>query len=284
MVSIVSGNPSHPDPSEILRDLDALQRDLDQTRAGAERAERLETLGTLSGMIAHEFRGIASKIVGNAQLIKRDADDPKRAKQLAMQISRLGLHAGRIAEAILAAAEEPITGACNLIEVHHRSLEALPNEARPRIDDAGIRPAHCAAIDPDVLERVLVNIYLNAWRAVGGSNESGKIRIDSELISHSAPAAESHAASNGSGCSARNMLRVRIADEGPGVHPEIRESVFEPWSRQASGPGHGLGLALCRHLLSAAGGKIRFDEATNQGAAVIIELPASDQAPSYQAA
>lgn len=273
MVWPVTDTPRQPDPSDILRDLDALQRDLEATRMDVARAERLETLGTLSGMIAHEVRGIASKIVGNAQLIGRDAGDPQRVRELADRIGRLGLHAGRVAEAILAAADEPPTGDCSVLEAHRRALDALPSEARPRIDDSGVDPRDRAAIDPDALERVLVNVYLNAWRAVGGSGEPGRIRVASRLGSSTVSDPNIPSAADPSQCSARNTVTITVSDDGAGVHPELGEVLFEPWSRASSGAGHGLGLALCRHLLDAVGGSIRFDQQPGSGATVIIELP-----------
>lgn len=287
MVPTMTGTPRDPDPFRILSDLDDLQRRLSDARADQERGERLELLGTLSGMIAHEVRNIASKITGNAQLIGRHAEDPAKTRELADRIVRLGLHAGRVAEAILSAADQPCVGACNPFEVHRRAMDALPGEARSRFDDSGFPTDLSAGIDPDALERVLVNLYLNGWRAVGGSGGTGRIVVSARR-------------------SARN-IELRIADDGPGLHPEIAEMVFEPWHRgetvnaeaadrdgtrrvptapttgKPAGSGHGLGLALCRHLVSAAGGSIRFERDTARGAEVVVSLPGADRGSAADA-
>jgi len=267
MVRSVTGSPPDPDPTRILEDLDALQHGLSAARVESARAERLETLGNLAGMIAHEMRGIASKIVGTAQLIDRDADDTDRARELADRIVRFGLHAGRVAEAILAAADEPIPGDASVLEIHRRALDALPSEARARIDDAAIDPNHRVGVDPDALERVLVNLYLNAWRAVGGSGQPGRIRMAS------APTLDTDG---------KPAISIRVGDDGPGLPHDLVDSAFEPWSRGTVGSGHGLGLALCRHLVGSVGGSIRFDEPSgDRGAEAVVVLPVSGSVPEH---
>lgn len=269
--SSVTDTPRDPDPYRILDELDSLQRSLSGAQRQIDRSEQLETLGTLAGMIAHEVRNIASKIVGAAQLADRNAEDPVRVRELSERIVRLGLHAGRVAETILAAADEPIPGDCLLIEVHRRAMDALPSEARARFDDAGLPADLRAAIDPDALERVLVNLYLNAWRAVGGSGGDGRVTISAKP-----PRCRSEHGCPRSACSARN-IQISVRDDGPGIHPEVAETVFQPWRRgdgEARHGGHGLGLALCRHLIEAAGGSIRFAPPAGQGAEVIAEIPA----------
>jgi signal transduction histidine kinase len=278
MMPSVTANRPEPDPARILGDLDALQSSLSDAQADLDQSERLAVLGTLAAMIAHEFRGIASKAAGNAQLIERYADEPERVRDLAARITRISLHAGRVAEAILAAADEPLPGDCLVLEIHRRALDALPSEARPRFDDSGIDPRLHAAIDPDALERVFANLYLNAWRAVGGSGGEGRVRVRAsiercavfgQLPEQVAPPHQDHAPE----CSARNIVRIRVGDDGPGIHPEMAETLFEPFKRGTAGHGHGLGLALCRHLVASVGGSIHFDEASTGGAQVVIDLP-----------
>jgi two-component system nitrogen regulation sensor histidine kinase GlnL len=268
MAQPVPAERPNPDPACIIEQLDRLQRDLAAVRDESDQSERLGVLGTLASMIAHEVRGIAAKVAATAQLIERNAHDPDRVRDLASRVTRLGLHAGRVAEAILAAADEPLPGDCSILEIHRRALDALPSEARPRVDDSGLCPRLRACIDPDALERVLVNLYLNAWRAVGGSSGTGTIRVHARR--------SSPPVGRGEECSTWNTLEIRVADDGPGIHPEMAEEVFEPWQRgPAPGNGHGLGLALCRHLVASVGGTIRFETHPANGAEVVIELPES---------
>jgi signal transduction histidine kinase len=71
-------------------------------------------------------------------------------------------------------------------------------------------------------------------------------------------------------------IQVRVVDRGPGVAPEERDLVFEPFYRGAAAtgrPGSGLGLAIARAVVLAHGGRIRIDDAPGGGASVLIELP-----------
>ncbi|MFE1961110.1 ATP-binding protein [Streptomyces sp. NPDC059479] len=71
-------------------------------------------------------------------------------------------------------------------------------------------------------------------------------------------------------------VRVTVADDGPGVPEEFRDSLFEPGRRATPGDGHdgaGLGLALARRLARAAGGDIALDTG-RAGARFTVTLPA----------
>lgn len=67
-------------------------------------------------------------------------------------------------------------------------------------------------------------------------------------------------------------VQVRIADQGPGIPPELRERVFEPFVRGEDSAGTGLGLAIARAIAEAHGGRVRIGDAPGGGTAVIIEL------------
>lgn len=71
-------------------------------------------------------------------------------------------------------------------------------------------------------------------------------------------------------------VQVRIADQGPGIPPEQRERVFEPFVRAEDSSGTGLGLAIARAIVEAHGGRIRLGDAPGGGTVVIIELPGGE--------
>jgi two-component system NtrC family sensor kinase len=68
---------------------------------------------------------------------------------------------------------------------------------------------------------------------------------------------------------------IRVIDDGPGVAPADRARVFDPFfTTKAAGVGTGLGLAVCKHLVSRAGGTIELvDGAGGKGAELRVTLP-----------
>jgi two-component system sensor histidine kinase KdpD len=68
-------------------------------------------------------------------------------------------------------------------------------------------------------------------------------------------------------------VQVRVTDQGPGIPPEDRERVFEPFVRGEGSTGTGLGLAIARAIVEAHGGTIRIGTAPAGGTAVTVELP-----------
>ena len=103
------------------------------------------------------------------------------------------------------------------------------------------------------LRQILLNLVENAARH---SPAGGTIRI--------------HATRT------ERAVRVRVADEGPGIHDEDREKVFEPFNRgrqSPESPGTGLGLSIARAIVTAHGGRIWVEETMGGGTAMVLDMP-----------
>ncbi len=118
-------------------------------------------------------------------------------------------------------------------------------------------------LDVDKLRRAVSNIAANARDAMGGRGPA-------------------HAARRGSRRAARtSWLVLELADEGPGVPPEIRERVFEPFVTLGKKRGTGLGLAVARRFVEDHGGTIELAASeAGRGACFRLSLPAPPPAPT----
>ena len=108
-------------------------------------------------------------------------------------------------------------------------------------------------MDPEKMEQAVINLLLNAVEAVG---RQGLIRIT---------------VSRGKG--KKQMVRVEITDNGPGIGPEDMPYIFDPFFSKKS-KGTGLGLANAKKIIEAHGGTIRVVSALPRGMRVSFSIPA----------
>jgi signal transduction histidine kinase len=209
-------------------------------------SERMAALGTMAGMLAHDFRGPMTVIRGYAETMADDpgapADFRDRARLITQMVDRLermttetldfardGRRVARRPLALNTLLEELAAG----VQAELPTLEVTRDFRVPK--DA------MAALDLDKLRRAVGNIAANARDAMGGK---GRLHLAAELAP---PAA---------GDGARLVLTV--ADEGPGVPPEIRDRLFEPFVTRGKKSGTGLGLAVARRFVEDHGGTVEL--------------------------
>ncbi|MGQ9536826.1 MAG: ATP-binding protein [Actinomycetota bacterium] len=142
-------------------------------------------------------------------------------------------------------------------------LEAWVEKLRPRASEKGLELSLEVAeglremeTDPDALEQVLTNLVDNAIKF---TEPGGKVTVHAELI----PSGE---------------LRIQVRDTGKGIPPEDLERVFDRFfrvdrSRSAEHGGSGLGLALCRELVTLLGGRITAWSEPGRGSVFAVDLP-----------
>jgi two-component system nitrogen regulation sensor histidine kinase NtrY len=107
------------------------------------------------------------------------------------------------------------------------------------------------AVDPEQIRRVIINLVDNAIEAM---DQRGTIDIATELDR------------------ANNLVRIVVADNGPGIPPEEREKLFLPYY-STKRRGSGLGLAIVRRIVVEHGGNIDLSDNTPRGTRFAIELP-----------
>jgi signal transduction histidine kinase len=106
--------------------------------------------------------------------------------------------------------------------------------------------------DPGQLIHLLANLLANAAAALEGTGRSPRILM--------AAVAE------------ENTMVLRVADNGPGIAPPLRERVFQPFFTTKP-EGTGVGLALCRTIVQDHGGSITAEDTPGGGATLVVRLP-----------
>jgi len=119
-----------------------------------------------------------------------------------------------------------------------------------------------AAISPDKLKQLLMNLMKNAIEALSASPaEEGQ----EGLVSIRASKTDS------------GSIFIEVADNGPGIPEELRDRIFDPFVTTKKDESSGLGLSICLGIVEAAGGEIKLDEREGFGAVFRILLPISEK-------
>jgi len=255
----------HRSPTELARlgeSFDHLLAELSDARAKLARSARLAALGQLSASVAHELRNPLSGIKMNARVL---ADELARASMsdpsldlIVREIDRMDLYVSQLLSAA-AGDDADITAPagdegqrCDLGEL----IESVMPLVAPRCGQVGIEvvtdlsPAdRCVRASARLVRQVVLNILLNAVDAMPAG---GTIRIHS---------------SSGPG----QTVRMAVTDSGPGVGDDEGLDVFEPFVTTKS-DGAGLGLYICRQIVTAQGGRIGYD-AGDDGTTFWFDLP-----------
>jgi signal transduction histidine kinase len=215
--------------------------------------ERVAALGTMAGMLAHDFRTPMTVIRGYAEMLRDEATTGvarDRAQAIVAMVDRLDRMTRETLDFARAGgrlARRPVDVSF-LVEEILGSLEGeLPGLTVVRRIDV---PAELtAALDTDKLRRAVFNIAANARDAMKGA---GRLHAEAAIEDdrRTTPARRATAVAR--------WLVLTIADEGPGVPASIRDSVFEPFVTEGKKGGTGLGLAVTRRFVEDQGGTVEL--------------------------
>ena len=223
-----------------------------------QHAERLASLGQLSGGLAHEINNPLGVILCYVDLLKSQlADLPQGFKDVAI-IEKHAINCQRIVADLLEFARGQETAR------HPTDLNATIEEV-VRMVEPQFRRQHCAIeldlepglplvnIDVNKMKQVYLNLLMNARQAMKGR---GAIRIQTRDLPDS------------------GKVRLIFQDNGSGIPPEIIDRIFDPFfSTKKTGEGTGLGLSVSYGIVKEHGGDIQVESEPGQWTRFTIELP-----------
>ncbi len=237
-------------------------------------AERLESVSQLTGGIAHNFNDALSTVLGYSDLLLNDLalDDPRRAD--VEEIRHAALRSAELTKQLLAFSRQQ-----HLRPTEFRLPEiALGMERTIRAmlgDDllltlALARDAASVVADRPQLERVLLNLVLNARDATAG-RAHGEVRI--ETLAESL--AEPDRSRLGVEIPAGDYAVLVVRDNGRGMSADVRSRAFEPFfTTKRTGEAPGLGLSAAYGIVKQSGGFIWLESEPGAGTTVTVYLPA----------
>ncbi|WP_370277143.1 sensor histidine kinase [Pontibacterium sp.] len=270
---------------------------LQQQQAVAMQNEKLATLGTLSAGVAHEINNPLAFVLSNLEslpiykqallrlleLNQKYLNDPGIPEIYRKEIADLiekedldfigeDMHGliddtiegiQRVKEIVLNLRSFARTQGSDRIEADlcagiNSTLKLLTSELKTGVTlKLDLQPLPGVVCNPNQLNQVFLNLIMNAKQAVEGrANPTITIKTSCE----------------------DGAVRIRIADNGCGMPPEVQKEIFVPfYTTKPIGQGTGMGLAIAYGIIQDHGGKISVKSAVDQGTVFVIRLPLSGQ-------
>jgi two-component system sensor histidine kinase HydH len=237
----------------LFRDLTEIQ----ELKREVERSQRLASLGRLAAGIAHEIRNPLSSIKGFAtyfrERYKEVPEDQKTAEIMVQEVERLNRVIGQLLEFArpMSVRKKPTS----IQTVIQHSLKMIERDAQAK--NINIR-THLSpdiqevSIDPDRINQVFLNLYLNGIEAM---EDGGTLSVD--LYPEEGA----------------KQIKISVSDTGTGINKEDLVHIFDPYFTTKQS-GTGLGLAIVHKIIESHKGEVKVESEPEKGTTVTIILPA----------
>ena len=245
---------SHDELGRLADTFNNMCSSIQTARRELIRQERISTIGRLSSSIVHDLRNPLAAIYGGAEIMVDSNIAPPQLKRLAGNIYRASRRIQELLQDLVNVGRGKTEGAevCRLCEVAAAACDTLAPTAD--VQGVGIRLDIADSIELPLerarVERVFINLVANALEAMP---KGGEISITATVES--------------------DAVIMQVADTGPGISPEIREHLFQPFVSSGKKNGLGLGLALSRQTILDHGGDMWAESKPGSGARFCFRLP-----------
>lgn len=257
-----------------IQELLDINEELELTRRGLIRSERLASVGQLAAGVAHEIGNPLSAILGYVGFLAEGGTDEATFKDILKRIEKDVIRIRSIVKGLLDYSR-PGSSTIKRVDLNmliNDTIEILKPQKQFKnvnmVFDSHKRPA-CVSGDEGQLQQVLVNLLLNAAQAMQGE---GNIMIFLEGVSFEPQV--TFRDSTKKYRPGQKLLLLAIIDDGPGISEEQQRRIFAPfYTTKDPGQGTGLGLAICERILESHSGEIRVQSKPEEGATFSIILP-----------
>ena len=245
-----------------------------QLEAQFLRIQRMESIGTLAGGIAHDMNNILTPILASAQLMLKMQIPAKRRDHLLSIVEASAKRGASLVKQLMSFARG-VEGKRKMLhikslisEIQHIIEETFPKNIQLHTDIYH----NISAVfgDATQLEQVLINLCVNARDAMPDGGEL-TISVENFLIDQNYVRMNLEAKEGA-------YIVITISDTGTGIPPEIIDRIFEPFfTTKDIGKGTGFGLSTVLGIVKSHGGFVKVDSQVGKGTQFKVYLPAADE-------
>jgi PAS domain S-box-containing protein len=238
-----------------------------QLEAQLQHAQKMESMGSLAGGVAHDMNNVLGAILSLASVELERAPEGSALRQNLDTITRACVRGGTLVKGLLGFARQ------RLMEERPLDLNALVKEEVALLERTTLQKVRLSADlapdlapvqgDPAALSHALMNLCVNA---VDAMPQGGSLHLRTR---NDGPAA----------------ILLEVVDTGAGMPPEVLQKAMDPfYTTKPQGQGTGLGLSIVYATVKAHRGEIRLRSTPGRGTTVTIRLPARQERPAAEAA
>ncbi len=268
---LVNGAPAKA--TVVIHDLTEIKKAEEEKKrleTQLQRAQKLEALGTLAAGIAHDFNNLLMSILGNTSLVLMDIDPNhphyENLKNIEKSV-KSGEALTRRALGLVRPGSYQVmpTNINELIQSSAKMFGRTKKEVR--ILSKYQKDVWNVNVDPNQIDQVLLNLFVNAWQAMSGGGdlyiETRNVALDSDFV-------------RPYGVPPGNYVRISVSDNGTGMEKETVERIFDPFfTTKEAGQGTGLGMAISYGIIKDHHAVIDVRSTPGEGSTFDIYLPAS---------
>ena len=270
-VSVVTGDEQSPRLHiAVVEDITRRKQAEAERKRLAEQlsqAQKMESIGTLAGGVAHDFNNFLSMILGNAELALQDTSGHENLYEYLTEIRDAGQKAAGIVRQLLNFSRKNHQEQLKPINAPHVLSDAAKfvRSVLPATIDINTRiPQEAITIlgNPVQLNQILINLCTNASQAM--EKTGGTLDIEVLKTSTCEFTAEPGQA----------YLKITVKDNGPGIDKKNLNKIFEPYfTTKDVGKGTGLGLAVVHGIVKAHNGRIFAHSSPGRGTCFTLYFP-----------
>lgn len=250
-------------------------REREEALAQLFEAQKLDTIGQLTGGVAHDFNNLLMAALSSLELLSKRLSDDERSRRLLNNAIQAAERGAALTQRLLAFSrrQELKPQAVDIIRVVTGMEDLLQRAMGPGIRFQSELPDDLAwvLVDANQLELALLNLVINARDAMPEGGTVTILAVPETVLQDAAKLK----------LEPGNYIRIRVADTGCGMDEETLAKATEPFfTTKGTGKGTGLGLSMVQGLAAQSGGTLVLSSKPRGGTTIDLWLPVAGEIPS----